>query len=175
MDTNEPLGFLSLTGNGLGDVKKRLILIGWLNKFHHTGSKIIFLQETHSTDRTAALWRKNWNNREIIFSHGDSGSRGVAIVLPKNVDYKINTIVRSHNGRYVSINITFGDNTFCLINGYAPNINKPKDQLKWLSEIQKILVDNNERNIIVGGDLNDVFIPALDRYRCKPKSMENIM
>ena len=38
--------------------------------------------------------------------------------------------------------------------------------------IQKILVDNNERNIIVGGDLNDVFIPALDRYRSKLNAQE---
>ena len=88
------------------------------------------------------------------------------------MDYKVNAINRSQNGRYVSINITFGENTFCLINGYAPNMNKPKDQLKWLSEIQKILVDNNEKNVIVGGDLNDVFIPALDRYRCKPNAQE---
>jgi exonuclease III len=172
MASNEPLGFLSLNTNGLGETNKRLSLIGWLDKFHNASSKIILLQETHSTDRTKALWEKQWHNREIICSHGDSGSRGVAIVLPKNVDYTVNSIIRSNNGRYVSINITFGKNTFCLINGYAPNTNKPKDQLKWLSEIQKILIDNNEENVIVGGDLNDVFIPMLDRFRCKPNTME---
>ena len=172
MELNEPLGFLSLNANGLGETNKRLSLIGWLDKFHNAAAKIIFLQETHSTEKTQALWRKQWNNREIIFSHGDSGSRGVAIVLPKTLDYEITEVIRSTIGRYVSVNIKIGQNNFYLINGYAPNTTKPKDQLKWLTEIQNILVANNEKNIIIGGDLNDVFIPALGRFNCKPNAKE---
>jgi hypothetical protein len=36
--------------------------------------------------------------------------------------------------------------------------------------VQKILEHNRDYNLIVGGDLNDVFNPSLDRYRSKPKA-----
>ena len=31
---------------------------------------------------------------------------------------------------------------------------------------------NSDKNIIIGGDLNDAFIPHLDKFRCKPNTME---
>ena len=172
MASNEPLGFISLNANGLGNPKILTGLIRWLNKFHNAASKIIYLQETHSIKKNEARWRKEWNNREIIFSHGSSGSKGVAIILPKTIDWEKNSIICSQNGRYVSVKIIVGDKTFYLINCYAPNTTKVKDQLQWLSEIQEILLENREENIIIGGDFNDVFIPALDRYRCKPNTRE---
>ena len=46
----------------------------------------------------------------------------------------------------------------------------PKNQLKWLEHIQNILQEHGEANIIIGGDLNDCFIPSLDKYKCKPNT-----
>jgi hypothetical protein len=68
--------------------------------------------------------------------------------------------------------VTISGKTFCLINCYAPNVNQSKQQLKWLEKIQAIIELHSSNNIIVGGDLNDVFIPQLDRYKCKPKAVE---
>jgi exonuclease III len=70
MESHEPLGFISLNARGLGDVKKRLNLINWLNNFHNAKSKIIFLQETHSTERSEQLWKNNWEGYEMFFLMG---------------------------------------------------------------------------------------------------------
>ena len=40
--------------------------------------------------------------------------------------------------------------------------------MKWLDCIQTLIESNSDSNLLIGGDLNDVFIPQLDRYRCKP-------
>jgi hypothetical protein len=51
-------------------------------------------------------------------------------------------------------------------------VDKLQDQLAWLSKIQEILDPNSDKSIIIGGDLNDAFIPKLDKYRCKPNVVE---
>ena len=51
---------------------------------------IIFLQKTFSSIETESIWNCELNNKEIIYSHGKTNSRGVAIILDKSMDYKIN-------------------------------------------------------------------------------------
>ena len=168
---NEPLGLLSLNANGLGEDKKRYTVLNWLKKFHNANKKITFLQETHSTEKTEQQWKNDWGKGKIYFSHGSSGSKGVAIIIPDTIEHTINEVIRSQNGRYIAIYMSMENKNFCLINCYAPNTTKPKDQLKWLNEIETILEKFSDSNIIVGGDLNDCFIPHLDRYRCKPNAV----
>ena len=141
-----PLGLLSLNTNGMGRVNKRISVINWIKKFHNADTKITFLQETHTTEKSESQWKSEWNTREIYFSHGDSGSRGVAIILPATLNYKINEVIRSKNGRYIAMDIDIDDNPFCLINCYAPNTKKSKDQLQWLEDIQKIIEENRVYN-----------------------------
>ena len=172
MENKEPLGLISLNCRGLGDVNKRLKLIGWLNKFHNVTSKIIFLQETHSTLRTEKQWENDWNGCKIYFSHGDSSSRGVATIIPKSLDCKVIETIICPGGRYVATIIEIATSVFCLINCYAPCTNKPRDQLKWLDKIQEIIIKHSNTNIVIGGDLNDCFIPLLDKFRCKPRTLE---
>jgi exonuclease III len=136
---NEPLGLISLNINGMGDINKRNNVFEWLKKQHCAENKITFLQETHTNEKMETAWENEWENSRIIFSHGDSGSKGVAIIIPKMMDFKLHEVIRSKNGRYIALHIDINENEFCLINCYAPNTNKPKDQLKWLTEIQTIL------------------------------------
>jgi hypothetical protein len=142
----KPLGLISLNANGLGDSNKRKSLIRWVNKFHHGEKKIIFLQETHASGKVEEMWKKEWGNRKIIFSHGTSGSKGVAIIFPKDMNYNISNITRSDDGRFVAVRLTIDENQFCIVNCYAPNIGKLQDQLEWLSRIQAIIHDNSEVN-----------------------------
>jgi hypothetical protein len=88
------------------------------------------------------------------------------------MEYKIININRSQDGRFVAVRVSIENNQFCIVNCYAPNVDRPKDQLKWLSEVQTIILDNSDTNLIIGGDLNDCFIPQLDRYKCKPRAVE---
>jgi hypothetical protein len=78
MADNEKLEFLSLNGNGLRDDRKRRSLFGWLKHDHNASNKFIFLQETHTTSSVEKAWEADWGNK-ILFAHGDSGSKGVAI------------------------------------------------------------------------------------------------
>jgi exonuclease III len=172
MANQEPLEIISHNANGLANAKNRKSLFGWLKKLHNAKEKIVFLQETHSVESNASTWKTDWGNCEVYFSHGENNSRGVAIIMPDSLNGKIQNIKRSQNGRYIAINTIINEKKFCLINCYAPNTVQSRNQLKWLEEIQKILEENNDSNIIVGGDLNDVFIPQLDRYRCKPRAVE---
>ena len=136
MESHEPLNLISFNTRGLGEIKKRRNIVGWLQKFHKCTFKFVYLQETHSTVKTEAQWKKDWDNRKIYYSHGDSSSRGVAIILPKNTEYKVIEVTRSSNSRYVTINLETENSTFC----FTPNTIKPKEQLKWLNEIQEILL-----------------------------------
>ena len=144
MAEKEPLGLLSLNANGLGDAKKRQSVFGWLKKYKGANQKITFMQETHSTKKLESIWENEWGDHDIYFSHGTSGSKGVATVIPKNLDHKINQIIRSQDGRFIMINLTVKDNIFCLINCYAPTVDKPKEQLEWLGKIQEILQENSD-------------------------------
>jgi exonuclease III len=168
----EPLGLISLNANGLGQVNKWKNLISWLNKYQNGEKKIILLQETHTTEKIEKLWTKEWGNRYIAFLHGTSGSKGVAMIFPKHMNYNVEEVIRSKEGRFVVVICTIDDNRFCIANCYAPTTNNPKGQLKWLAEIQEILQLNIDSTLIVGGDLNDVFIPQLDRYKCRPGTTE---
>jgi exonuclease III len=167
-NSREPLGFLSINTNGLGEIKKREAVFQWLKKFHNASSKIVFIQEAHSIEKTEPLWKKQWGNGKLIFSHGTSGSTGVVTILPSSINYELIETVRSQDGRYLALHLKVDSQPFCIINCHAPNTNKPTQQLAWLAKIQTILEKFNECNIVIGGDLNDCFIPHLDKYKCKP-------
>jgi exonuclease III len=168
---DEPLGILSLNVNGMGDAKKRYAVMHWLKQHHNASKKIVFFQETHSTEKNEKGWKDDWKHSTVEFSHGTSGSKGVVIIIPDTINHKINEVIKSKDGRYLAINSTINGNHFLLVNCYAPNITKSKDQLTWLKKIHEILDKHSDLNIIIGGDLNDCFIPHLDRYRCKPNAV----
>ena len=51
------------------------------------GKSIIFLQETHSTQKVQNIWRYQWHG-DMIFSHGPSCSKGVCVALRYDLEYK---------------------------------------------------------------------------------------
>jgi exonuclease III len=168
----QDLELLSLNTNGLREEKKRRSLFNWLKKTHKAEEKIIFLQETHTDINNETSWLNDWGHKRIIFAHGDRNSRGVAIILPDSEDYVINSEECDPNGRFIAMNITIKNDIFCIINCYAPTSNFPVQQLEWLKKIQTILEQANGKNIVIGGDLNDYFIPNLDKYNVKKNTLE---
>ena len=81
---------------------------------------ILCLQETHSTPEDESLWELEWGNK-ILFSHGTSSSRGVAVLYRKLFKWKINDIRTDQHGRYVTCRININDVTVVLGNVYGPN------------------------------------------------------
>ena len=68
-----------------------------LNRKTH---QVIMLQETHSTVELAPFWKAEWGH-SIIYSHDDSRSRGVAILLKNSLSHEIHSVKTDSKGRYM--------------------------------------------------------------------------
>jgi len=58
--------------------------------------------------------------REIIFSCGISISTGVAILLPLNFEYKMETSIKNLNRRFIMAKIECCSSKYVLSNVYTP-------------------------------------------------------
>ena len=124
---------------------------------HESNADIIFLQETHSSKAIEKIWRNEWGAR-VIFDHGTSNSKGVAILINKALDVKIIQSTRSGQGRYIITKILWDEKEILLVNIYAPNEDSPDFFLQIINQIQIQKCDLK----IVGGDLNVHLQPERD-------------
>ena len=102
----------SLNVRGLNDRKKRRSVFRWIkkNKFD-----LCLMQETHSTMDVQNRWRNEWGG-EIIWSHGASNSRGVAILMKPGLDITILDTYKDAMGRLLIISAKIQDSEFTIIN-----------------------------------------------------------
>ena len=63
----------------------------------------------------------NGGGGRIIFDNGASNAKGVAILFDRNLDIKINKVIKSGYGRYLIIESEINGQTILLTNVYAPN------------------------------------------------------
>ena len=138
VNKKKPINILSLNVRGLGKGAKRSSLFHWLKKHHDVHNKIMFLQETHVIKSQEYKWNETWHGKKI-FANGTSRSKGVAILLPKSLDFKILSQTLDPNGRYIAIKIEIEGTIYGLINGYAPMADKLEEQMAWLEAIVGIL------------------------------------
>ncbi len=79
---------------------------------------IALLQETHCTKKEEKLWEKNWDGK-IFFSKGSSNSKGVAILIPSNINFEL--CENSDNeGRMLIVKLKIQSDTYVLCNIYHP-------------------------------------------------------
>ena len=90
--------FLSLNVNGLAEEKKRRSVFDACRR----RADVIFLQETHSQERTEKIWCHEWGG-VIKFSHGQSDARGVCILFKASLDYHIKSTWCDIEGRVLYI------------------------------------------------------------------------
>ena len=91
-------GEISIAGyncNGLADYKRSVFI--WLKEKEYN---IYCLQETHSTSLDEVAWKKEWGD-EIIFCHGQRNSKGVMILINKNVDLNVQIVRNDSQGRWI--------------------------------------------------------------------------
>ena len=108
---------VSLNARGLADKNKRQQVLRWRES---KNSKVIFLQETHSTIDTELFWRSEWSGN-LYFSHGTSNSRGTCILIHRSVPITTHSVIPDPNGRYVIIDIDINGVRMTLCNVYGPN------------------------------------------------------
>ena len=153
----------SLNCQGLGASKKRRDVLQYLRQKHYS---VYFLQDTHFSKKMERQIRAEWGF-ECILSCNNSRSRGVAILLNNNFDFKIQKAVVDTNGNYILLLIKTFNIEILLVNIYGPN----KDNPDFFYVIKNKIEDFGTQNVVVGGDWNLVLNPNLDY--CNYKNIKN--
>ena len=165
---------LSWNVRGLGDYQKRRKLFNWVKK-HTSKNGIVFMQETHSSDKTGKQWEQLWRG-SIKFSHGTTSSKGVLIAFSESLEFNITKEFTDQNGRYIVLQVDIQENPYVLINYYAPNLET--QQVSVLDELTKVLSNlelKENTNLISGGDFNLILNLKLDADGGNPTLKSNLM
>ena len=103
---------------GLRDeVKRRSVF-----NYYRNRADILCLQETHCTEEIEKCWGCEWGGI-YLFANGTSTSRGVAILVKRNVPVMVENINKDEAGRFISCTIKHVNNPqnkVSIINIYAP-------------------------------------------------------
>ena len=148
----DTIKLLSLNVRGLRNFKKRRAIFSWCRK---QKADLIFLQETHSCKEREAQWKKEWGAREILFSHGHTNARGVAVLIKKGFDIDIRLTQTDSIGRFILLKAVIKEENYTIANIYGPN--KDADAVKFYHNLSNLLRTNdfsNGENITMGGDFN---------------------
>jgi exonuclease III len=167
---NIDLNIYSLNANGLGDTAKRVTVF---HKLKNKGEGIFLLQESHSTESTQRQWDLQWGNKNTIYSHGSSNSKGVAILFSNKFEVNVIKQCKDEEGRYIIIDIEHGDRIITIGNLYAPTRNKESEQIRVFKSFCEHLMQFKRENIIIGGDFNLYLIPKLDKLDTMPDTNDN--
>ena len=162
------LRFNSFNARGLRDSKKRRVIFHWLKS---TYKGICLLQETHCTVDQEEKWRREWGGH-IEFCHGSSRSKGVAVLFPPRLDVKVDK-KKEGNGHLVVLDVSLKEQHYLLMNVYAPTKDKEQEQISLLEKIAEILEENQDKSVIIGGDLNTYLNPDLDKQGGSTTAISN--
>ena len=87
-------------------------------------SSLCCLQGTHLRPKDAfRLKARGW--KTISHAHGWQKKAGVAILISDNLDFKIKTLTRHVEGRYIIIIGSVHQEELTIVNIYAPNVVRP--------------------------------------------------
>ena len=106
----------SFNVRGIRQYAKRKMIFRHLHKKDSTG--IFLLQETHSTTEIENLWKNEWGG-EILYNHGESDSKGVAILISPGLDVNIVAEFKDDVGRILGAKILNDQEEF-LVAMYMP-------------------------------------------------------
>ena len=170
----DDLYFDILSWKERGDYQKRCKLFNWVKK-HMSINAIVFMKETHSSDKTGKQWEQLWRG-SIKFSHGTTSSKSVLIAFSESLEFNITKEFTDQNGRYIVLQVNIQENPYVLINYYAPNLET--QQVSVLDELTKVLSNlelKENTNLILGGDFNIILNLKLDADGRNPTLKFNSM
>lgn len=154
--------FTSWNIRGMSSPSKRGKIFSHLKRLN---SDIVFLQETHLKSKDHYRLQASWIGH-VFHSNFNSKSRGVAILINKNIQFLPTDVIADKNGRYLMVVGMLMQTKVLLVNIYAPNFDDVEFANRLLSSIPHL----NSHLLIFGGDLNCVLDPVLDRSSSRPIS-----
>ena len=117
------------------------------------------LQETHLNNEEH-LKLQQCGYDQVYYSSFTTKSRGVAILIRKNLPVKVSKCITDKYGRFVLISASLHGEDLALLNVYCP----PCHPLNFLTEAFAKLSSLAVENTIVGGDFNCLLNPLMDRF-----------
>jgi len=149
----------SLNVRGLNNSNKRESLFKWFDEKNYT---VCLLQETHTSELTKTQWKSEWNETSF-FSGTKSNSEGLGILIKNRDNVSIGDFKELIPGRLFTIDITINNQELTLINVYGPN----NDDTSFFEQLELHLLQNLDKNYIIGGDFNTILNPQLDKKNGK--------
>ena len=146
----------SVNVRGLGGQEKRRDVMHHLRNMNFD---IIFLQDTHLTERKVQFLNSLWRGR-TYHSCFTNISRGTSILIDKGLQHTMLFEFICGKGNYVIIGCKIGLDTYVFGCIYGPN----KDEPEFYREINEKLDSVECDHIILGGDLNFVMNYQTDCY-----------
>ena len=143
----------SLNVRGLHNSIKHNSIYRWLkdNKYH-----ICCIQESFCTQANIAQFKRGWDG-DIYHSLSDSThSKGVSIMLSKNLNCNVVSFHSDEHGRMILINVEIDNQDHTILSVYAPN--ELNERILFYRDMQLFINThaNNKQNIVIGGDFNCV-------------------
>jgi exonuclease III len=135
---------------GMRDNKKRSRIFSHITNPHL--KSIVFLQETYTMPGNFDKWKVEWGGN-LFLSCCTVHSKGVAILLPKDLEYNIEHVDCDDDGRYILLVGTFDGNELALLNVYAPTADNTIEQIAFLDKISP-LIEQYYYKLIMAGDYN---------------------
>lgn len=130
------------------------------------GAEIVYLQETHLMNKDhLKLSRGGFN--QVFHSNFNSKSRGVAILIHRSIQFVETGTIKDKHGRYIIVVGKLYNMPVVLANIYAPNW----DNVQFFMDLISLLPNLDTHNLILGGDLNCVLDPTLDRSSPTPSAL----
>jgi len=126
---------------------------------------IAFIQESHLTDTEHLKLRRDWVGN-VFYSSYSSKARGVALLINKHLNFKLNSVEKDKNGRFLLVDCEINRSKISLVNIYGPNYDDP---LFFNNLTMKLATIGGQ--CVVGGDFNLVLNPLLDRSSPKTASL----
>ncbi len=93
------------------------------------------------------------------FSCAQNKTKRVLILVNRKLNLTIEHLGSDEKGRFVFIRCKIYNNRLALASIYGPN----ETDSAFLTQISKILLEEIDCPLVVGGDFNDVINPALDK------------
>ena len=146
---------LSLNVGGINAAVKRTKIFTHIQNLK---ADVMFLQETHLLNTDHQRLTRPWIG-QIFHSRFNQKTRGTAILIRKNVLFAPRDVIADPNGRYTIVSGTLYQKPVILASVYAPNWDDHTFMKNFLSSLPNI----NSHMLIMGGDMNCVIDPMLDR------------
>ena len=118
---------------------------------------IALLQETHYVEKNEVKYNSRWFGKAYHCYSDSTFSRGVSILLRKDLHVEVTNTHRSIDGRKILLNLKIEDNSasITIVNVYAPNIDQ--NRIDFFKKKLNGFIRNyalSTDNIVLCGDLN---------------------